>query len=112
MSAKTINKCASCGYIFNDNQIYSSSGDNYPSSQDYDACPRCLSDFVKMYQCTICGNYDEYADDGYCDNCKVRVVDKLMKFISDNYTTEEKILMREIQRFEGLIDWDSFLEGS
>lgn len=64
--------CEECGHIFEDPERYEDHhpyGDTY-AVERWSLCPKCgQTGYEEAYECTYCGKWTSYLDDGLCYEC-------------------------------------------
>lgn len=94
-------KCTECGHLFEDGEevCWKESRGEYWGSPCYEqmsGCPLCGEAYEEATACKVCGGYDD-VDEGeeYCEECKKDVLQRLQTFVNNEFTEEEKELLRE-----------------
>ena len=92
-------KCYECGHLFEKGEEVrwmETHGLSCPPYEEMTGCPVCKGNYYEIEPCRICGSYEHYANEDFCDNCKNDVKLKFETLMANNFSKEERILLNEL----------------
>jgi RecJ-like exonuclease len=92
-------KCFECGHIFEEGEEarwLEKHGLDTPPYQQMAGCPKCKGSYFEIEPCQICGSYDHHEFERFCFECKKKTKLKFEKLMSQNFSSEERVLLNEL----------------